>query len=51
MPATREQAIRLGLLPLRQFATALVAAVETPPVSGVTIVDVPAMAQAQLRQG
>jgi uncharacterized protein YbjT (DUF2867 family) len=48
LPATREQAIRLGLLPLSQFVTALVAAVETPPVSGVRIVDVPAIAQAQL---
>jgi uncharacterized protein YbjT (DUF2867 family) len=51
LPATREQAIRLGLLPLSQFVTALVAAVETPPVSGVRIVDVPAMAQAQLQPG
>lgn len=49
LPATREHAVRLGLLPLGQFVTALVAAAETPPVSGVRIIDVPAIAQAQLR--
>ena len=48
-PPTREQATRLGLVTLDQMVTALVAAVETPPSEGVTIVDVPAIAQAQLR--
>jgi hypothetical protein len=34
---------------LGQVVTALVAAVETPPRSGARIVDVPGIAQAQLR--
>ena len=48
-PPTREQATRLGLVTLDQMVAALVAAVETPPTEGVRIVDVPAIAQAQLR--
>jgi uncharacterized protein YbjT (DUF2867 family) len=47
-PPTREQAVRLGLVTLRQMVTALVAAVETPPRGGVRIVDVPAIARAAL---
>jgi uncharacterized protein YbjT (DUF2867 family) len=48
-PATRHQATRLGLVTLRQMATALTVAVETPPSAGVRVVDVPAIQQAQLR--
>ena len=48
-PPTREQATRLGLVTLDQMVAALVAAVETPPAEGARIVDVPAIAQAQLR--
>ena len=47
-PPTREQAVRLGLVTLRQMVTALVAAVETPPPAGSRIVDVPAIARAVL---
>ena len=47
-PPTRKQAVRLGLVTLRQMVTALVAAVEAPPASGVRIVDVPAIARAAL---
>ena len=47
-PPTRKQAVRLGLVTLRQMVTALVAAVETPPHSGVRIVDVPAIKRAAL---
>jgi uncharacterized protein YbjT (DUF2867 family) len=47
-PPTREQAVRLGLVTLRQMVTALVAAVESPPADGVRIVDVPAIARAAL---
>jgi uncharacterized protein YbjT (DUF2867 family) len=49
VPWTRDSAIRLGLVTLGQVVTALVAAVETPPRSGTRIVDVPGIAQAQLR--
>lgn len=48
-PPTREQATRLGLVTLDQIVSALVAAVETPPADGSRIVDVPAIAQARLR--
>jgi len=47
-PPTRKQAVRLGLVTLKQMVTALVAAVETPPASGVRIVDVPAIVRAAL---
>lgn len=47
-PPTREQAVRLGLVTLRQMVAALVAAVETPPAAGSRIVDVPAIARAEL---
>jgi len=47
-PPTRKQAVRLGLVTLKQMVTALVAAVETPPLSGVRIVDVPAISRAAL---
>ena len=47
-PPTRDQAIRLGLVTLRQMVTSLVAAVETPPAAGSKIVDVPAIARAVL---
>jgi uncharacterized protein YbjT (DUF2867 family) len=49
VPATRDSALRLGLVTLEQVVTALVAAVEKPPRSGTRIVDVPGIAQAQLR--
>jgi uncharacterized protein YbjT (DUF2867 family) len=48
-PPTREQAVRLGLVTLRQMVAALVASVETPPAATVRIVDVPAIAQAKLQ--
>jgi uncharacterized protein YbjT (DUF2867 family) len=48
IPATRDRATRLGLVTLGQMVTALVAAVETAQPAGTTIVDVPAIAQAQL---
>ena len=48
-PATRDQATRLGLVTLRQMVTALTVAVETQPSAGVSVVDVPAIQQAQLR--
>ena len=49
IPATRDRATRLGLVTLGQMVTALVAAVETAKPEGTTIVDVPAIALAQLR--
>ena len=49
LPATREQALRLGLVTRAQMVRALAAAVETPPAAGMRIVDVPAIRQAQLR--
>ena len=47
-PPTRKQAVRLGLVTLKQMVTALVAAVESPPAGGVRIVDVPAISRAVL---
>lgn len=47
-PPTREQAVRLGLVTLKQMVAALVASVETPPPATVRIVDVPAIARATL---
>ena len=47
-PPTRKQAVRLGLVTLKQMVTALVAAVETLPAGGVRIVDVPAIVRAAL---
>jgi uncharacterized protein YbjT (DUF2867 family) len=41
IPATRDGATRLGLVTRRAMVDTLVRAVETPPVSGVRIVDVP----------
>src|SRR4030095_14948694 len=41
LPATRDQATRLGLVTLRQMVTAVTVAVENPPATGVRIVDVP----------
>jgi uncharacterized protein YbjT (DUF2867 family) len=41
IPATRDGAARLGLVTHRAMIVALVRAVETPPVSGVRIVEVP----------
>jgi uncharacterized protein YbjT (DUF2867 family) len=49
LPATRDQATRLGLVTLRQMVTAVTVAVENPPATGVRIVDVPAIQQAELR--
>lgn len=48
-PRTSDSAIRLGLATPGQVVTEVVAAVETPPRSGARIVDVPGIAQAQLR--
>ena len=47
VPAWRPTAVRLGLVTLAQMVTTLVAAVERPPPSGVTIVDVPGIRRAQ----
>lgn len=47
VPAWRDTAARLGLVTLAQMVTTLVAAVEQPPASGVTIVDVPGIRRAQ----
>jgi len=47
LPATREQALRLGLVTRAQMVRALAAAVETPPAAGMRIVDVPTIRQAQ----
>jgi uncharacterized protein YbjT (DUF2867 family) len=47
-PPTREQAIRLGLVTLKQIVAALVASVETPPQGTANIVDVPAISRATL---
>jgi uncharacterized protein YbjT (DUF2867 family) len=41
IPATREGAMRLGLVTRRDMVRTLVRAVEAPPVSGIRIVDVP----------
>ena len=44
LPLTRESALRLGLVTIKQIVQALVAAVENPPAVGtVRIVDVPAI--------
>jgi uncharacterized protein YbjT (DUF2867 family) len=44
LPSTRESALRLGLVTIKQIVQALVAAVENPPAAGtVRIVDVPAI--------
>jgi hypothetical protein len=48
IPATREGALRLGLVTRRQMIAALVNAVENPP-SGVRIVDVPAIRASAMR--
>jgi len=48
IPATREGAKRLGLVTLDEMKAALVRAVETPPESGVRIVAVPEIRQAQI---
>jgi len=48
LPPTRGQAVRLGLVTLDQMVSALVASVETPPPNRTRIVDVPAIARAQL---
>jgi len=48
LPPTRGQAVRLGLVTLDQMVSALVASVETPPANRTRIVDVPAIARAQL---
>jgi uncharacterized protein YbjT (DUF2867 family) len=49
VPATRDQATRLGLVTLKQMVTTLTVAVENSPSAGVRIVDVPAIQQARLR--
>ena len=49
IPATRDQATRLGLVTLQQMVTALTVAVETSPSARVRIVDVPAIRHAHLR--
>ncbi|HEX8243550.1 MAG TPA: hypothetical protein VF541_08645, partial [Longimicrobium sp.] len=41
IPATREQARRLGLVTLDDMVAALVHAVENPPASGLRVVEVP----------
>jgi uncharacterized protein YbjT (DUF2867 family) len=42
LPSTRESALRLGLVTIKQMVQTLVAAVENPPVAGtIRIVDVP----------
>jgi uncharacterized protein YbjT (DUF2867 family) len=47
IPATRESALRLGLVTLEQMLTTLVAAVENPA-EGIRIVDVPGIRQSSL---
>ncbi len=46
-PATREFALRLGMVTLEQMVTALIAAVETGP-NGVQVLDVPLIRKARL---
>jgi uncharacterized protein YbjT (DUF2867 family) len=41
MPSKRDMARRLGLVTITQMVRAIVAAVETPPASGVRVVEVP----------
>jgi uncharacterized protein YbjT (DUF2867 family) len=48
IPQTRDGATRLGLVTLEQIVAALVNAVESPPESGVRIVDVPAIQRSSL---
>jgi uncharacterized protein YbjT (DUF2867 family) len=49
IPATRPTAERLGLITIEQIVTALVSAVENPPLSGQRrIVDVPAIRRARM---
>lgn len=47
VPAWRDTAVRLGLVTLADMVATLVAAVEHPPASGATIVDVPGIRRAQ----
>lgn len=47
-PPTRDGATRLGLVSLDQMVGALVAAVESPPHVGVTIIDVPSIRTSRL---
>ena len=49
LSATREITERLGLVTLPQMTAALVRAIESPPDSGVRIVDVPAIRRAAVR--
>ena len=46
LPSTRDSARRLGLVTHRSMVSALVRAVERPPASGVSIVDVPGIQRA-----
>ena len=46
LPSARESAERLGLVRLEEMVAALAAAIETPPASGVRIVDVPGIRRA-----
>jgi len=48
LPATRDTALRLGLVTLEQMVAALVRAIEEPPPAGtIRIVDVPAIRAAR----
>jgi uncharacterized protein YbjT (DUF2867 family) len=47
VPATREGASRLGLVTRREMTTALTRAVESPPSTGVRIVEVPEIREAR----
>jgi len=47
-PPTRDGAKRLGLVTLDQMVAALVSSVESPPESGIRIVDVPAIRRSRL---
>jgi len=49
LPATRDGALRLGLVTLKQMVHALVASIESPA-SGIRIVDVPAIRGTSLRR-
>jgi uncharacterized protein YbjT (DUF2867 family) len=51
LPTTRETARRLGLVSLDEMVSALVYAVESPPPSGVRVLDVPAIRRAALGAG
>lgn len=48
IPSTRESARRLGLVSLSQMVRALTTAVESPPDSGIRILDVPAIKKSRL---